>query len=201
MTSPVWTRKSFWSAGQTHKSRKFCLALIFVELQFVRKSATEVFLPLGHLTHVDTSWSQVICRCVKFTTFCKLATHRKVRTQSSSFANLRRLASPFGQGLISIKGICTLLKYDVTLGQIDSVHLSYLFFSFITRCKNSISTQLKRSFPKAVVCLLHKVTNFHGIGNWPEKELATNLCGYFLVHFQPTWKHERQLHHFTPRRK
>ena len=41
--------------------------------------------PLGHPTQVDTSWSQVSCICVKFTTFCDL------RELAS------RLANPFGQ--------------------------------------------------------------------------------------------------------
>ena len=40
--------------------------------------------PLGHPTQVDTSWSQVNCVCVKFTTFCDL------RELAS------RLANPFG---------------------------------------------------------------------------------------------------------
>ena len=30
------------------------------------------FLPFGHPTQVDTTWSQVICICVKFMTFCNL---------------------------------------------------------------------------------------------------------------------------------
>ena len=40
----------------------------------------------GHATQVDTSWSQVICICMKFTTFCDLRIHLamqplQVRTQ------------------------------------------------------------------------------------------------------------------------
>ena len=65
------------------------------------------FLPFGHPAQVDTSWSQVIC-CYKinqwyawnFFATCK-PTCESVWPPfaSSGFANLRRLASPFGQGL------------------------------------------------------------------------------------------------------
>ena len=52
---------------------------------------------------VDTRWSQVICKCAKFTTFCNLRADFwppiPSPHASSGFANLRRLASPFGQGL------------------------------------------------------------------------------------------------------
>ena len=52
----------------THLCR---LALTLVELKFACKS-TKVFSPFGHPTQVDTSWSQVNCTCLKFTTFCDL---------------------------------------------------------------------------------------------------------------------------------
>ena len=52
---------------------------------------------------VDTRWSHVTCKCAKFTTFCNSRADFwppiPSPHASSGFANLRRLASPFGQGL------------------------------------------------------------------------------------------------------
>ena len=88
------------------------LATTCVDLRWLWSSSNldasrRKFSPFGHPTQVDTSWSQVHCICVKFTAFCDL------RELASRFANpfghpsqvrtqvlvLRRLASPFGQGL------------------------------------------------------------------------------------------------------
>ena len=48
----------------------------------IRTQVDASFSPFGHPTQVDTSWSQVNCRRVKFATFCDLrirlaGTHRK----------------------------------------------------------------------------------------------------------------------------
>ena len=69
------------------------------QLEKNRKN-TENFSPFDHRTQVDTSWSQVICICVKFTTFCDLRADLRIRLvtlvnpyASSGFSNLRWLAS------------------------------------------------------------------------------------------------------------
>ena len=76
------------------------------------------FLPFGHPAQVDTSWSQVICCYKNVVTndireiygFLRLANpfgHLRKSTPSSDFVDLRRLASPFGQGFrIQNKKLC-----------------------------------------------------------------------------------------------
>ena len=71
------------------------------------------FSPFGHQTQVITSWSQVIsmhawnlrlyatCMNLRADLRIRLANHRKSVRCLLGFGNLRRLASPFGQGLSS----------------------------------------------------------------------------------------------------